>query len=181
MKTLMYVLTLALVLAGFSCKGKEEKKDHAKHSGHSEHSMKQKEEKVNVKTDKIIIKNGWARENIPPTKLSAGFMIIENPTDTEDVLLKAESGVSNVVEVHEMVHKDDKMMMQEVKDGIKIPAKGKIMLKPGGFHIMFIDLKNDIKKGETVEMTLHFKNAGAQTITVPVKKLMMKMKGHGGH
>lgn len=179
MKSMMYIMALLVVLAGVSCKDKKNEKED--HSGHNmkkpEMKMKMKE-KVNVKTDKIIIKNGWARENIPPTKMSAGFMLIENPTDQEDVLVKAESDISNVVEVHEMIHKDDKMTMREAKGGVSIAAKGKLELKPGSYHIMFIDLKKDIKEKEEVKMTLHFKNAGEHTITVPVKKLMMKGHHH---
>jgi copper(I)-binding protein len=63
---------------------------------------------------------------------------------------------------------DGSMTMRQVKS-IEIPADGMVMLKPGGFHIMLMELAKPLVKGETFDLTLHFEKAGDKTVTVTVK------------
>ena len=61
------------------------------------------------------------------------------------------------------------MQMQEV-ESIEIPAGETVVLEPGGFHIMLLDLKRELTPGETVEVTLTFETAGEQTVTAEVRE-----------
>jgi hypothetical protein len=74
------------------------------------------------------------------------------------------------------------MKMRQVQE-ITIPANGEAVLKPGSLHIMLFDLKDSLKEGEQIEMTLTFANGETQTFDAPVKKVMsgMKKMNHDHH
>jgi hypothetical protein len=63
------------------------------------------------------------------------------------------------VEIHEMTMEKDVMRMREVK-GVDVPAKKSVELKPGGYHLMLIELKAPLKPGDKVPVTLRFEKAG---------------------
>ena len=91
------------------------------------------------------------------------FMTLENPSEEDIELVGAtnttEGLTDSPLEIHEVVKNDaGDMVMQEVDGGIVIPAKGSVTLKPGGFHVMFVDLLKTIPVGSTVAMTLEFSN-----------------------
>lgn len=101
--------------------------------------------------------------------MGAMYMTIRNPTDTPDRLIKAESNVSAVVELHNMAVKDGVMTMYPV-EAIEIPAKGAAELKPGSFHVMLIGLNRDLVAGETMSVTLTFEQAGEVTLQAPIRE-----------
>jgi periplasmic copper chaperone A len=74
-------------------------------------------------------------------------------------LVSASTPVAGVVEVHEMKMEGDVMKMRAVAGGLDLPAGKTVELKPGGYHIMMMDLKAALPKGSTVPMTLVFKDA----------------------
>ncbi len=125
---------------------------------------------------KITVKDAWVREVPPTSKMSAAYMVIENTGDEPDRLIDASNNASKITELHETV--DGKM--RRVK-AIDIPANGKAELKPGGLHIMLIDLNKPLKEGENVDITLKFEKSGEMKITAPVKKGTGMMKMHHGH
>lgn len=90
------------------------------------------------------------------------FATFENPTDEDIAII---GGVTDTelsdtaLEAHEVVKNDDgDMVMQEADGGIIIPAHGSLTLKPGGYHVMFWDLKKPIAVGDTVKATIEFSN-----------------------
>ncbi len=85
---------------------------------------------------KIEVKDAWVREVPPTSKMSAAYMVIENKGKEADRLVDASNNVSEITELHETVEG----RMRRVK-AIEIPAGGKVELKPGGLHIMLINLK----------------------------------------
>ena len=101
--------------------------------------------------------------------MGAMYMTIRNPTDTPDRLIKAESNVSEVVELHNMAVKDGVMTMYPV-EAIEIPANGEAVLKPGSFHVMLIGLNRDLVAGETMSVTLTFEQAGEVTLQAPIRE-----------
>ncbi len=101
--------------------------------------------------------------------MGAMYMTIRNPTDTPDRLIKAESNVSAVVELHNMAVKDGVMTMYPV-EAIEIPANGAAELKPGSFHVMLIGLNRDLVAGETMSVTLTFEQAGEVTLQAPIRE-----------
>ncbi|MEJ7619494.1 MAG: copper chaperone PCu(A)C [Aquificaceae bacterium] len=119
---------------------------------------------------KIEVKDAWVREVPPTSKMSAAYMVIENKGKESDKLVDASNNVSEITELHETVEGK----MRRVK-AIEIPAGGKVELKPGGLHVMLINLKKPLKEGDTVELTLKFEKSGEVKVQAPVRK------GMGGH
>lgn len=102
---------------------------------------------------------------------SAIFLTIKNNSPNADTLYSVESDIAELVEVHETykVNKD-KMGMRHV-DEIPIPSESVFLLKPGGYHIMLIDLNEDVLVGKNIKAKLVFKHAGKVEFTAQVKNL----------
>jgi copper(I)-binding protein len=100
---------------------------------------------------------------------SAAYLTISNGGGTADALIKVASDVADSVELHTMTMKDNVMTMSPVAQ-IDIPANGKAELKPGGFHVMLIGLRQELKEGDVVKLTLTFQNAGTVAVEAPVRK-----------
>jgi copper(I)-binding protein len=94
--------------------------------------------------------------------MTAAFGTLVNNTDKPLTIVSATSDVS-MMELHEMVMKDGKMIMQPKEGGFTLPAKGTHELSPGGDHIMFMDVKTPVKAGDEVAVTLKL----ADGTTVP--------------
>ncbi|MCB9130373.1 MAG: copper chaperone PCu(A)C [Anaerolineales bacterium] len=101
---------------------------------------------------------------------SAVYMLLTNSGDSSDRLLSAAADVAGAVEIHETRMEGDVMHMQQLTDGIEIPANGQVELKPGGLHVMLIDLTRDLNPGETFPVTLQFEQAGAVTVEAEVRQ-----------
>ncbi len=74
-------------------------------------------------------------------------------------------------EVHSMTMEQGVMKMREVKDGLEIKPGETVELKPGGYHVMFVDLKQPLKQGEDVSVTLKFAKAGTIDVKYPVEAI----------
>lgn len=98
---------------------------------------------------------------------TGGFLTIKNTGVAADRLLSAACGAAMMTQVHETVMDGDVMKMREV-EAIEIPAGEMVELKRGGYHIMLMDLKQDVKAGETTSCTLKFENAGEVTVELKV-------------
>jgi len=140
-------------------------------SGHGGHGMGSAMPTVGneFQAGMLVIRNVWARPAMQADALSAVYMVIENTGDQPERLLHAHCDVAGTVELHETKMEGGVMKMQPV-DGIDIPAKGTVELKPGGLHIMFIGLTRDLNPGDEIELELHFDKAGH----VPVKAVVQK-------
>lgn len=101
--------------------------------------------------------------------MGAMYMTIRNPTGSPDRLIKAQSDVSKVVELHNVAMKDGVMSMYPV-EAIEVPANGEAVLKPGSFHVMLIGLTRDLVAGETMTVTLTFEQAGDVTVQTPIRE-----------
>ncbi|MCC7352197.1 MAG: copper chaperone PCu(A)C [Anaerolineae bacterium] len=99
----------------------------------------------------------------------AAYMRIRNTTSAPDQLLLAQSDVAQSTEIHTVEVKNGVMAMRPV-DRIEIPAKGEVVLKPGGFHVMLIGLTKDLKPGDRFSLTLHFEKTGNIEIQVEVRQ-----------
>ncbi|HEY1015512.1 MAG TPA: copper chaperone PCu(A)C, partial [Herpetosiphonaceae bacterium] len=98
---------------------------------------------------------------------SAAYMRIANAGAAER-LVKAESPVAGTVELHTVEDQNGVMAMRPVA-AIEIPAQGSAELKPGGFHVMLIDVQRELRAGDTFTVTLTFEQAGAVTVPVTVR------------
>ena len=107
----------------------------------------------------IEIENPWSRTTPPGVKIAAGYLVVRNGSDKPDRLLGAASPLAAKVETHVTIREGEIVKMREVQ-GYDIPAKGSFELKPGGAHLMFVDIKRPFKEGEKIPATLRFARAG---------------------
>ena len=92
----------------------------------------------------VAVEGAWARASVPGQMASGAFMRLTSPEATR--LVRAESPVAGVVEVHEMKMEGDIMKMRALP-GLDLPAGQAVELKPGGYHVMLMDLKAPLAKG----------------------------------
>ncbi|MCX6169640.1 MAG: copper chaperone PCu(A)C [Ignavibacteriales bacterium] len=120
----------------------------------------------------ITIKDVWARPGAKNAN-SALYFTVQNNGSKADTILGAKSKYAEIVEVHETFKRDnDRMGMRQVKF-VAVPANSKLEFKPGGFHVMLINLYKDVKTGSSLEATLNFKYAGK----IKVKAVVRDMPG----
>ena len=129
-----------------------------------------------AKIGDITINHAWARATVPGQQSGGGFLSITN-SGTADRLVSASAEVSDLVELHTMKMEGDVMKMAKV-DGIDLPAGKTVDLKPGSFHIMFINLKAPLKEGNQLQLKLKFEKAGDASLVVPVKALASMPMNH---
>ena len=122
-----------------------------------------------VTTNAIKIEDAYTRATAPGQQVAGGFMKIENK-GVADQLISASSPVAGEVQLHEMAMEGNVMKMRQVKD-IAVPAGGAVELKPGGFHLMFMNIKAPLTAGETVPVKLKFAKAGDVEIKMPVNAM----------
>ena len=120
-----------------------------------------------VKTDAIKIEGAYTRATAPGQQVAGGFMKIENKGNVADQLVSASSPAAGEVQLHEMAMDGNVMKMRQVKD-IAVPAGGSVELKPGGYHLMFLNLKGPFVAGETVPVKLKFAKAGELEVKFPI-------------
>lgn len=113
----------------------------------------------------VRVRDPWVRATVAQQKATGAFMQLTSPADTK--LVSARSPVAAIVEVHEMAMENDVMRMRQIP-GLILPAGKPVALQPGGFHIMLINLKHQVKPGEKVPLTLTFENASGRRETVDV-------------
>lgn len=128
-----------------------------------------------VTAGKLVIDQPWSRQTAPGQKIGGGFLTIANKGNADDRLLSATSPVAGEVQLHTMSMDGGVMRMREVKDGIAIPAGKTVALKPGGYHLMFMQLKRPLALGESFPVTLRFQRQGAVKVSFKVKPV-----GFGG-
>ena len=122
-----------------------------------------------AQTPAVKVENAWARATVPGQKGTGAFMTLTASESTR--LVSVSSPAAGVTELHEMKVENDVMKMRAV-DGLDLAAGQAVSLKPGGYHLMLMDLKAPLAKDSTVAVTLRFKDAkGVESkldLTVPV-------------
>lgn len=119
--------------------------------------------------DQISVADPYVRMSPPGTKTTGAFMTIKNAGDKEARVVSAASSVANVTELHNHINDNGVMRMRQVKE-IVVPAKGETALKPGGYHVMLIDMKAPLKEGEHVVINLGFADGSSKEVHAPVVK-----------
>ena len=137
----------------------------------------------------VTVQDAWVRATVPQQKATGAFMRLTAAQDAR--LVSANSPVAGVTEVHEMKLVDNVMKMRPLP-ALDLPAGQAVELKPGGYHIMLLDLKQPVAQGSTVPLTLVFEAKDGQRTTqelqAPVRAVsataapaMGHGKPHGGH
>lgn len=118
----------------------------------------------------IKVSDAWARPSMGMDRAGAAYLVIENTGSEDDVLLGAASDAAATVEVHETTAGSDGMMAMSPIDALPVPAGETVQLEPGGFHIMLIELTNELVVGESIEITLSFEAAGDITVSAEIRE-----------
>jgi copper(I)-binding protein len=123
------------------------------------------------KLGSLEISQPWTRATAPTAKTGGGYLTITNKGTTPDRLIAARSTASAKVEIHEMKMDGNVMRMRELDKGVEIPPGATVTLKPGGLHIMFMELKAPLAKDTKVPLTLVFEKAGSIDVTFTVQQM----------
>jgi copper(I)-binding protein len=115
----------------------------------------------------VDVKGAWARSTVPGQKATGAFMHLTAREGAK--LVGGSSPIAGVVEVHEMKMDGNVMTMRAVQGGLELPAGKAVELKPGGYHVMLMDLKTPLMKDTTIPLTLVFKDAKGVESKVELK------------
>jgi copper(I)-binding protein len=118
----------------------------------------------------VEVEKPWIRATAPGAKTAAGYMTLRNKSAQPERLVGAASPLAAKVETHIHVKDGEILRMREVK-GFDVPAKGSLELKPGGAHLMLVDIKRPLKEGDKVPLTLKFERAGELSVDFHVGRL----------
>ena len=131
----------------------------------------------------VTVSEPWVRATVPQQKATGAFMKLQSAQDAK--LISAKSPAAGIVEVHEMAMEGGVMKMRAV-DGLALPMGKAVELKPGGYHVMLMDLKSQVKDGDAVPLTLTFETKDGKRQTLEVKAPARNMNApapspQGGH
>jgi copper(I)-binding protein len=118
----------------------------------------------------LSIEHPFARATPPGAKSGGAFFVVENASLTPDRLIGVASPAAGSTEMHQMAMDGGVMKMRAVSM-LEIPPGGKLELKPGGYHLMLLDLKQPMRAGDKVPLTLTFQNAGSIVVSVEVEAM----------
>jgi copper(I)-binding protein len=117
----------------------------------------------------LTIDQPWSRATPAGAKVGGGYVRIINNGQEADRLIGGSFLGASRVEVHEMALENDVMRMKPVQGGLEIKPGASVELKPGGYHLMFMDLKAPLTEGQTVKGTLVFEKAGTVDVDYTVR------------
>ena len=122
-----------------------------------------------MKAGDLILDHAWARATPAGAKVGGGFFTIKNKGPTPDKLMGASSPAAGKIEVHETAMNNGVATMRPVKGGLSIAPGRSVTLTPGGYHLMMMELKGPLKKGDKLVVTLVFEKAGEVKATFDVQ------------
>jgi periplasmic copper chaperone A len=121
--------------------------------------------------EQISVQDPYVRLAPPNAPATGAFMVIKNNGDKDVKILKADNPVSKVTELHTHLNEGGVMKMRPIA-AIEIKANGEAILKPGGMHVMMIDLKAPMREGDMVPMTLIFDDGSSKQFEARVVRPM---------
>ena len=133
-----------------------------------------------VLADTVKVENAWVRATAPGQQVAGGFMNLT--ADADMTLLGGTSPVSRTLELHFMRMENGVMEMRQMKE-IALPKGQTVSLEPGGLHVMFIGLKEQIRDGQKVPMTLTVRGADGKEQNLVMEAVARKSGGmrHSRH
>jgi uncharacterized protein YcnI/copper(I)-binding protein len=120
------------------------------------------------KVGDITVASPWTRATPRGAKVAGGYLKVTNNGAAADRLVGGVSDIAGRIEIHEMAMSGGVMQMRPLNAGLELKAGQSLELKPGGYHMMFLDLKRQLKQGETIKATLQFEKAGKVDVTFKV-------------
>ena len=124
----------------------------------------------------VTVTNAWVRGTVAGQMATGAFMQLKSPADT--ALVGVASPVAKIVEIHEMKMEGNVMKMNAV-DKLALPAGKAVDLKPGGYHVMLMDLVKPLKDGDAVPLQLTFEDKAGKKQTVDVKATVRPLTAGG--
>ncbi len=125
------------------------------------------------------VTDAWVRATVAHQQSTGAFMTLTASSDSK--LVDVQSPVAEIVQVHQMTMDNDVMGMKQVQS-VDLPAGKAVSLDPNGYHVMLMKLKQQVKEGEQVPLTLVIEDAKGQKQTLeikaPVRALNAEMQGH---
>ena len=128
----------------------------------------------------VTVHDAWVRGTVAQQKATGLFAVITSAKD--GTLVAASSPVAGVVEIHEMKMEGSTMKMRQLSAGLPLPAGQAVELKPGGYHVMLMDLKQQLRAGDTVPVTLVVEGADGKRENIEIQAPVRALGGgmHGG-
>jgi copper(I)-binding protein len=117
----------------------------------------------------LVISQPWSRATPGGAKVAGGYLTIENKGAAPDRLVGGSVDVAARLEVHEMAMTNGVMTMRPLDAGLTIAPGKTVKFAPGGYHLMFFDLKSQLKQGDKVPVTLEFEKAGKIKVSFDVQ------------
>ncbi|TVQ67302.1 MAG: copper chaperone PCu(A)C [Balneolaceae bacterium] len=128
----------------------------------------------------IAIEDAWARPG-RANGVTAVYMHVLNGSAETDTLVAISSPVAGLVELHETFDRGDGMMGMRESEEPFFPGESVVSMRPGGLHIMLMQLREALQEGDEVEVTLEFSIAGEMTLSVPVQSPDSRTTGVHSH
>jgi copper(I)-binding protein len=129
----------------------------------------------------LKIGHPWVRATPKGASVGGGYLKITNTGTQPDRLVSGSSDAAAKFEIHEMSMDGGVMKMRMMPNGIVVKPGETVELKPGGLHVMFVNLKKPFVEGERIKGTLVFEKAGKVDVEYVVDKIAAQTSGHGGH
>lgn len=120
-----------------------------------------------IAATELQVDKAWVNLAPPGAKANAAYLHLYNPGDSPVVIESVSADCCKELMLHRTYYERDKAIMEHLEQ-LSVPAKGKVVMKPGGLHIMLLDAISPLKVGDKVELNLHFSSGAQQTISVPV-------------
>lgn len=133
------------------------------------------------KVGQIEIDHPWTRATPKGATVAGGYLKITNKGTQPDTLTGGTAEGAGRIEIHEMKMEGGIMKMRPVSGGLAVKPGETVELKPGGYHLMLMDLKGQLQQGKTVKGSLTFEKAGKVDIEYMVEAAGSTPKGHSGH
>lgn len=127
----------------------------------------------------IKVEQAWSRATPPGAKVGGGYLKVTNTGSQPDRLTGGTFPLAGRVEVHQMSLDGTVMRMKQVAGGVEIKPGETVEFKPGGYHLMFMDLKESLTAGQSLKGTLAFEKAGTVEVEYAVRPL--GASGPAGH
>ena len=125
----------------------------------------------------VTVADPWVRGTVAQQRATGAFMKLTAPAGAR--LVEARSPMAGVVEIHEMAMDNNVMRMRQVPM-LELPAGKAVELKPGGYHVMLMDLKQPMKTGESVPITLVFEDKDKKRLTVDIQAPVRALNAPAG-
>ena len=124
-----------------------------------------------VKAGDLVITQAWARATPKGAKIGGGYLTIENKGTAPDRLIGGSADIAGSVQVHEMSMDGGVMKIHPLDKELAIEPGKTVKLAPGGYHLMMMDLKSPLKKGDKLPITLEFEKAGKVQVSLDVESV----------